>query len=163
MYLTQKVLKKLQELSETLLIESESLPSDKQLKKELGSDLFDSKAKIVEAWSKKYCISKRLLSIIWRRAELAAAVGKKCQCIPWGVVTDIFKASVRKHFKLTRCGRKNIPPVIIKGKVLKTHKDIKPGGALERYYIAKIRELIKKCPDWDKLPDCAGSKKSDYF
>jgi hypothetical protein len=113
-----------------------------------------TRSAIVKAWSKRYCINEKLLALIWRRAELLAAKGKKCKCIPWGVVTDIFKASVRKHFKLNRCNRKDIKPPIIKGKYVKTHKDIEPGGALYRHYMTEVKQLEKECPNYDKLPDC---------
>ena len=116
-----------------------------------------TKSNIVKSWAKKYCINEKTLAVIWRRAELLAAKGKKCKCIPWGTVTDIFKLSVRKHFKLDKCGRKDIKPAIIKGKYVKTHKDVEPGGALVRRYEAEIKQLEKDCPNFDKLPDCIKS------
>jgi len=116
---------------------------------------FDTKSNIVKSWAKKYCINEKTLAVIWRRAELLAAKGKKCKCIPWGTVTDIFKLSVRKHFKLEKCNRKDIKPAIIKGKYVKTHKDVEPGGALVRRYEAEIKQLEKDCPNFDKLSDCS--------
>ena len=124
---------------------------------QIPNDILQTKAKIVKAWSKKYCINEKTLAVIWRRAELIAAKSKKCKCIPWGVVTDIFKMSVRKHFKLNKCNRKEIKPAIIKGKYVKTHKDVEPGGALVRHYLAEIRKLKDECPNFDKLPDCKKS------
>lgn len=114
-----------------------------------------TKSNIVKAWAKKYCINEKTLAVIWRRAELLAAKGKRCKCIPWGTVTDIFKLSVRKHFKLNKCNRKDIKPAIIKGRFVKTHKDVEPGGALVRRYEAEIKKLEKECPNYDKLPDCS--------
>jgi hypothetical protein len=125
---------------------------------QIPADILQTKAKIVDAWSKKYCINRKTLAVIWRRAELVAAKSKKCKCIPWGVVTDIFKMSVRKHFKLTKCNRKEIKPAIIKGKYVRTHKDVEPGGALVNRYLAEIKQLLKECPNFAKLPDCAGEK-----
>ena len=113
-----------------------------------------TKSNIVKSWARKYCINEKTLAVIWRRAELLAAKGKHCRCIPWGTVTDIFKLSVRKHFKLNKCNRKNIKPAIIKGRYVKTHKDVEPGGALVRRYEAEIKKLEKECPSYDKLPDC---------
>jgi len=114
----------------------------------------DTKSNIVKAWARKYCINEKTLAVIWRRAELLAAKGKRCKCIPWGTVTDIFKLSVRKYFKLDKCSRKDIKPTIIKGKYVKTHKDVEPGGALVKRYEAEIKKLEKDCPNFDKLPDC---------
>jgi len=116
-----------------------------------------TKSNIVKAWSRRYCINEKTLSVIWRRAELLAARGKKCRCIPWGTVTDIFKLSVKKHFKLNKCDRRNIKPTIIEGKYVKTHKDVEPGGTLVRRYEAEIKRLEKDCKNFDKLPNCLKS------
>ena len=115
---------------------------------------YNVKSNIVKSWAKKYCINEKTLVIIWRRAELLAAKGKKCFCIPWGTVTDIFKLSIRKHFKLNKCDRNTMQPTIIKDRYVKTHKDVEPGGALVKRYEAEIKQLEKDCPNFDNLSDC---------
>ena len=117
----------------------------------------NTSSSIVKSWAKKYCINEKTLAVIWRRAELLAAKGKKCNCIPWGVATDIFKLSVRKHFKMNKCNRKDINPTIIRGRYVRTNKDVEPGGALVKKYEIEIKKLEEECPNFDKLPDCIRS------
>jgi len=122
---------------------------------------YDVKSNIVKSWAKKYKIDEDTLATIWRRSELVAAKNKGCKCIPWGTVTDIFKLTVRKYFKLNKDDRKDIKDPKIDNKKLKDHKDEESGGAVDNKYKIEIKKLQKECPNFDKLPSCTDN--NDYY
>ena len=104
---------------------------------------------IVGAWSRKYNINKKDLEIIWRRAELLAIKSKKGKCIPWGLVVDIFKSTVRKYFKNQFSSKIETEDKKAKEAKKDTLNDID-----KRRYKTEIKNLEKEFPNSKKIPDC---------
>jgi len=104
---------------------------------------------IVGAWSRKYNINKKDLEIIWRRAELLAIKSKKGNCIPWGLVVDIFKSTVRKYFKNQFSSK-----IETEDKEAKEAKEVTLNDIDKRRYKAEIKNLEKEFPSSKKVPDC---------
>lgn len=98
-----------------------------------------SKAVIVKSWAEKYNLNPNHVLIFWKRAICSAIEdGKKGVCEPkdWGVVMDIFKMEIRKHY-----GIKDITLPVIKGQ--KVH--LQPNEETIRQTILRYEKELKLC------------------
>ena len=104
---------------------------------------FHSNATVVKSWAKKFNVPESLMALFWRRAELLAAVSTKCKEIPYGIVMEIFKASVKKY--LSKCDpdiKYALDNPEIKGKKVKIHYDEAKKYTLKEI-IEKYKEQVK--------------------